>query len=201
MDHRTQAAPQVNSPPQFPGTRTTRSVAENSGAEAAVGQPVTATDSDTLTYTLTDGDRDRFTIDSSGGQIRVREGALLDFESGVSYYVTVTATDPSNTSDSIFVDITITEVNETPEAVDDTGATDEDEAVAIDVLTNDTDPENDDLTVSLRNRPRNGSATVETDGAITYTPNPDYHGADTFTYTVSDGHLSGEAPSRSRSAR
>ena len=200
LDHRTQAAPQVNSPPQFPGARTTRSVAENSGAEATVGQPVTATgsdsdsdsDSDTLTYTLTDGDRDRFTIDSSGGQIRVREGALLDFESGASYYVTVTATDPSTTSDSIFVDITVTNVNEAPEATADTGATDEDEAVAIDVLTNDTDPENDDLTVSLRNRPRNGSAAVEPDGAITYTPDPDYHGADTYTYTVSDGHLSGE---------
>ncbi len=64
--------------------------------------------------------------------------------------------------------------------------------MTIDVLTNDDDPENDDLTVSLLSRPGNGLATIETDNTITYTPNPNYHGADAFSYTLSDGMFSDE---------
>ena len=120
------------------------------------------------------------------------ESAVLNFESGVSYSVTLTAADPSSATDSISVEITVTDVNEAPEAVDDSGGTDEDTAVNIRVLTNDSDPENDDLTVSLRNRPRNGSASIEVDNTVTYTPSPNYHGADTFTYSVSDAGFSDE---------
>ena len=35
-------------------------------------------------------------------------------------------------------------------------------------------------------------ATIETDNTITYTPNPNYHGADAFSYTLSDGMFSDE---------
>ena len=57
-DHRTQAAPPMNYPPEFADTSTTRSVPENSGEGVAVGDAVTATDdnNDRLTYTLTSGD-------------------------------------------------------------------------------------------------------------------------------------------------
>ncbi len=185
--------PPVNYPPVFADARTTSDVAENAGEGDAVGDAVTATDAnnDRLAYTLTGGDVDSFTIDDPTGQIRVADGAALDYEdpSANSYVVTVTATDPSNASDSIAVTITVTDVNERPDAVDDSDATDEDTAVTIDVLANDSDPENDDLTVSLRNQPRHGSATVETANTITYTPKANYHGADSFTYTVSDGSL------------
>ena len=193
-DERVQTPPVVNDPPLFPDTSTARSVPENSGTGAEVGSPVTATDTDRLGYTLTGGDTDRFTIDGPTGQIRVGRDTLLDFESGVSYSVTVTATDPSAATDSISVAITVTNVNEAPAAQPDTSTTDEDRAVTIDVLDNDSDPENDDLTVSLRNRPRNGSATVEADGTITYTPNADNHDDDTFSYRATDiGRLYDEA--------
>ena len=183
--------PPVNYPPVFADASTTRSVPENSGEDVAVGDPVTATDanSDTLTYTLTSGDTDRFTVDDSAGQIWVAQGAALNHEPRISYSVTVTATDPSNESDSILVIITVTDVNEAPEPTDDTATILEDESVTVNVLTNDPDPEGDNLTVSLRNRPRNGSATVEPDGSITYTPNANYHGADSFTYRVFDDAL------------
>ena len=177
-DQRTQAAPPMNYPPEFPDASTTRSVAENSGEGAEVGDVVTATDdnNDRLTYTLDDNDGDLFTIDGNG-QIRVGDGAVLDHEdpNSNSYSVTVTATDPSTASDSIFVDITVTDVNEPPEAVGDSDSTDEDMAVTIDVLSNDDDPDagdpNDTLTVSLRTRPTNGVAEVDAaTNDITYTP-------------------------------
>ncbi len=187
-DDRVEEPPPVNYPPEFPGSTAERSIAENAAEGTPVGDPVSATDAndDTLTYALA---ADPFTIDDDG-QIRVARGAALDYEAGTLYVVTVTATDPSNANAIVFVSISVTDVNEPPEAVDDPRTTDEDEELTIDVIANDRDPENDDLTVSLRNRPRNGSATVETDNTVTYTPNANYHGADSFTYSISDGSLS-----------
>ena len=192
-DHRTQAAPGANQAPEFTAPRSNRDVAENSPVRAPVGAPVTANDPDdaTLSYTLSGPDASFFAIDRSSGQIRVGAGTQLDHEARSSYSVTVTATDPSNASDSIPVDITVTDVNEAPEVMADTATTLEDGSVTVNVLDNADDPDaddpNDTLTVSLRTRPANGVAAIDAaTNDITYTPNANYHGADSFSYTVSD---------------
>ena len=77
--------------------------------------------------------------------------------------------------------------NTAPTPADDTAETDEDTAVVIDVLGNDTDPDGDTLTVSTATA-TNGTVSVNPDGTLTYTPNADYNGPDTITYTVSDGN-------------
>ncbi len=46
------------------------------------------------------------------------------------------------------------------------------------------------LTAELKNGPAHGTAVVNADGSYTYTPDANYHGTDTFTYTVSDGTAS-----------
>ena len=107
--------PQVNRAPVFSaGNSTTRSIDENSASGANVGAVVRATDADrdTLTYTLTGTDAGSFTINSGTGQIMVRAGTTLDYETKASYMVTVTATDPAGDSDSIAVTITVTDVVE-----------------------------------------------------------------------------------------
>ncbi len=76
--------------------------------------------------------------------------------------------------------------NVQPMAADDTAMTDEDTAVTIPVVANDTDPEGGTLSApTIAAAPSHGQAAVQTDGTITYTPAPDYHGPDAFTYTVS----------------
>src|SRR5690606_22875510 len=40
--------------------------------------------------------------------------------------------------------------------------------------------------------PSHGTVVVNADGSYTYTPAADYHGPDTFTYTVSDGSVTVE---------
>ena len=64
--------------------------------------------------------------------------------------------------------------------------------VASDLLGNDTD--DDPLTVTGYGTPQFGTLTPSADGStVTYTPNPGHSGADSFSYTVSDGSHSDTA--------
>ncbi|MCY3655644.1 MAG: fibronectin type III domain-containing protein [Chloroflexi bacterium] len=75
------------------GSELTRDIDENSPAGTAVGDPVTGTPyddgndetDDALTYTLTGAAASTFVIDSSTGQISVKQGATLDYETTTSY--------------------------------------------------------------------------------------------------------------------
>jgi len=86
---------------------------------------------------------------------------------------------------------TVVCMDESATLVDDLITTDEDRSVVVDIYANDSDlptsgtlmisdtPENG--TVNINN---NGTANDPTDDIVTYIPNPDYNGADTFDYTV-----------------
>ena len=82
--------------------------------------------------------------------------------------------------------VTITVANGAPTAQNDAATTAEDTAVTVPVLANDTDPDGDALSVTAVSDPANGTAEI-VEGAVRYTPAPDFNGTDTFTYTVSDG--------------
>jgi VCBS repeat-containing protein len=53
------------------------------------------------------------------------------------------------------------------------------------------DPDGDAMTAQLVSGPTNGTLTFNADGTFTYTPNTNYIGADSFTYTWSDGLTTG----------
>ncbi len=72
-----------------------------------------------------------------------------------------------------------------PVATDDTATTDEDTPVDIDVLANDIDPEGGALTVSDATSP-NGDVVINADGTITFTPDENFNGETTISYTVTD---------------
>jgi hypothetical protein len=78
--------------------------------------------------------------------------------------------------------------NNPPVAVNDTASTQEDTPVTVDVLANDSDPDGDPLSVISNQDPGNGTAVINGDDTITYTPDPGYSGTDSFTYTISDGN-------------
>ncbi len=84
------------------------------------------------------------------------------------------------------VKITVTPVNDPPKAHHDATVTQEDTPVTIDVLANDTDADNELLRITAVSKSAGGSATVNPTGALTYTPNADFYGKDTFMYTVTD---------------
>ncbi len=90
-------------------------------------------------------------------------------------------------TDTATVTITVNAVNDPPDAFDDEDTTLEDTPVTIDVLTNDIDPEADNLTVTVIGVP--GQGAVTSDGkTVAYTPTLNFNGMDIFTYTISDGN-------------
>ena len=63
--------------------------------------------------------------------------------------------------------------------------TNEDTPIDVDVLANDVDPDGDALTVTLASA-ANGTVAI-VGGVVTYTPNANFNGTDTVSYTISDG--------------
>ncbi len=85
--------------------------------------------------------------------------------------------------------ITVTGVNDVPVATADSASTDEDTAVVIDVLDNDSDVDGslDVSSVAVVQQPGNGAVSVDAaTGDITYTPALNFFGSDSFTYVVAD---------------
>ncbi len=83
------------------------------------------------------------------------------------------------------------EPNNSPVAEDDSANVTAGETITIDVLSNDTDEDSDELSITGVTAPALGTAEIK-DGAILYTANSDTEGTDTFNYTISDGN-GGEA--------
>ena len=100
-------------------------------------------------------------------------------------------------SNTASVSINISGNNDAPRTVDDEVTTEEDESIRIKVLDNDEDIDGtmDVTSVALVVMPKNGSVEIQSDGSLIYTPNKDFFGLDTFTYTVKDNEnaLSNEA--------
>ena len=106
-----------NQRPEFGKSTDERSVPENAAAATDVGDAVEAIDQnngDRLTYSISGTDAALFSILQDTGQIKVRQGTLLNRERKSSYRVTVTAEDPNGLRDSLSLTIRVTEVDEPP---------------------------------------------------------------------------------------
>lgn len=140
-------------------------------------------DGDVLTVTVT--------ITSTRGSVVVNPDNSVTYTPEANLYgvdsFTYTLSDGHGGTDTAVVTLTVMPVNDAPVATNDTAMTDEDTAVTLDVLANDTDVDGDALTLESVTQPDNGVVVARVDGTLTYTPTADYHGADSFTYTISDG--------------
>ncbi len=103
---------------------------------------------------------------------------------------TYTITDGTDTATAT---VRVTVDNAPPTALPDSATTPVGTPVVIDALANDSDANGDALVIIDASIPANGSVTLGAGSAVTYTPNPTFEGADTFSYTVSDGTASAVA--------
>jgi VCBS repeat-containing protein len=84
-------------------------------------------------------------------------------------------------------------VNDAPVAASDSATVTEDLATVLAVLGNDAGLGDAPLVVTITVPPQHGSVTVNADGTVRYTPDPNYNGPDRYSYEVHDvdGETSG----------
>ena len=142
-----------------------------------------------------DGDGDTLTVLEASapahGAVRLTDTGTVEYTPEPGYHgsdrFTYVVGDGPGLTAQAAVEVTVLAVNDPPQALDDAVETTEDTPVTIAVLANDSDPDGDALALVEASAPAHGSARLTDAGAVEYTPEPDYHGSDRFTYVVGDG--------------
>ncbi len=145
-------------------------------------------DGDALTVTLVSGPANGFlTLNPDGSFVYSHDGSETSFDSFV-YQID----DGNGGTDTETVSITVTPVNDSPIANDDSFGLNEGSVYignSLDLLGNDSDAEGSPLTVSLVNGPINGSLVLNPDGSFTYSHDGSETVTDSFQYRINDGSL------------
>ena len=164
------------------------------------GDDAISTNEDTaVTYAVlgndSDPEGDSFKVnsatDGASGTVTINPDGTLtytpdsDFNGTDSF--TYTIEDGWGETHSATVTVTVAPVNDAPVADDDAVSTNEDVTVTYAVLGNDGDPEGDSFKVNSATDGASGTVTINPDGTLTYTPDSDFNGTDSFTYTIEDG--------------
>lgn len=154
--------------------------------DAAVTVDVLANDSDP------DGD----VLSVSAASLTSGEGSVAIVSNQVSYtpaanfngtaVVTYTASDTLLTTNGQLT-ITVTAVDDPPAAVADSATTNEDTAITVDVVTNDTDIDSSTLTVSAPQITQGNGTVAIVSNQLKYTPADNFNGPVVISYQVSDG--------------
>ena len=132
---------------------------------------------------------------ANGTVVITGAGSGLTYQPNANYCSATpdTFTYTLNGGSTATVSVTVTCVDDPPTAVNDSATVVEDSAAgAIDVLANDTDPDGGPTTIASASDPANGTV-VLTGGSpgartgLTYQPDANFCGPDTFTYTLNGG--------------
>ena len=182
--------PDANESPTVSLTNLVNNLTEDTDTSTAIKiADIVITDDALGTNHLTLAGADAASFEIVGSELHLKAGTALDFETKASFDVTVQVDDaaiPDTPEDSAAMAISITDANEAPSAVDDNASGNEDTLLVGNVLSNDSDMDDDTLTASLVSGPAHGSLTLNADGSFSYTPDADWNGTDSFTYTAND---------------
>ncbi|WP_133501652.1 beta strand repeat-containing protein [Cognatilysobacter terrigena] len=125
------------------------------------------------------------TLNASTGAIAVAAGTPAG-----TYALTYRLCEQLNPGNCDTATATVDVVAPALAAANDTGTTTQNTAIALTVLANDTmagsAATSTAVSVAIATAPQHGTATVGTNGVVTYTPTTNYSGTDTFTYHICD---------------
>ncbi len=141
----------------------------------------TDVDGDALTYAVGTGPTHGSLVVNADGTYVYTPDA--DYNGADAFTYTVS---DGNTIVTYTISVTVTAVNDAPVGADDSVITAEDTPLTGTVPVA-TDVDGDALNYAVGTEPGHGSLVFNADGSYVYTPNANYFGADSFTYTVSDG--------------
>ncbi len=133
------------------------------------------------------------TVPADQGTVVVNDDGTYTFTPAENFFgdatVTLVTIDNDNATATTTSTVTVGDVNDETVVVADTATINEDNSVDISVLTNDTDVDGNAATLVSATNGTNGTTTVNAaTGVVTYTPNADFSGTDTFTYENSEGN-------------
>jgi len=149
----------------------------------------TDSDGDSVTVLSINTDAEHGTVALTNGKIFYAPDANYNGTDSFTYIIK----DGQGGRDEATVAITVTAVNDAPTLVNDTITVDQgSSANVVSVLDNDSDADADSISITAITDALHGTATL-TAGALTYTPESDYTGSDSFNYTVSDGTVESSA--------
>jgi VCBS repeat-containing protein len=174
-------------------------LAPNSPPDAVNDTPTTAEDTPVTINVLsndTDPNLDLLTVSSvtqgSNGMVTINANTTVTYTPTLNFngtdMFTYTVSDGRGGTDTATVTVTVTPVNDAPDAINDSDTTLEDTPVAILVLSNDSDVDGDTLTLVSVTQAGHGTVVNNGDGTVTYTPNLNFNGTDSFSYMISDGN-------------
>lgn len=170
----------VNDAPEITSTPVTVATEEVEYTYTVVADDI---DGDTLEFSLT-ASPEGMVINSTSGTITWTPANNVD--EGV---VTVEVTDGQETDTQSFT-ITVSGVNDAPVITEETAAITTNEDTQGSITLNATDIDGDTINWSISGLATNGVAAVSGSGTsqvVSYTPNADFNGVDTFTVEISDG--------------
>ena len=147
---------------------------------------------DTLTVTAVNNPTGG-TVDLTAGSVTFTPTANLCLPTPAGFDYTLS---DGAATDTGHVTVNVACVNDPAVAVDDTKTVAEDDpATTIDVLANDTDAENDPINVTGVGAATSGTTSF-TAADVSYQPNPNFCGSDSFSYTVNGGDMATVAGDR-----
>ncbi len=154
-----------------------------------VGQlAATDPDNDSHTFSLIAGPGD-----ADNGSFSIADNKLFtatdfNYDTQSQYTIRVQADDGMGGLFARAFSLQVTHTNSAPTAYNDNASTTANTSFIINVLTNDTDPDMDPLSITAIGHPNFGVATLASDNTISYTPNSNFTGSDIFAYTIGDGN-------------
>ena len=163
-------------------TANDQSVATQEDTPLAVSLTGSDPDGDPLTFTALDGPS-QGSLNGTPPNVTYTPNANYNGSDSFTYK----ANDGTVDSNTATVSVTVNPVNDPPTAADQSVIMNENEAKAI--ILSGSDVDGDSLAYAKDSDPSNGvlSAFDTAAGTVTYTPNTDFSGKDSFTYTVNDG--------------
>ena len=170
----------VNDPPV--AVNDSKTISEDAGASQI---NVLANDTDVDSGTKTVASK----TDGTHGSVAITNGGLdVSYTPNADYCGDDTFTYTLAGDSTATVTVTVECVDDAPNANDDQVTLSEDGNADFDVLANDGDIDGGERAVASKTEPAHGQLRSAAGGTgITYTPNPDYCGSDSFDYTLNGG--------------
>ena len=145
-----------------------------------------ADDQTRVSYSISGGDSTAFDVNATTGEVTFKSAP--DYETKNVYTFTATATDAMSNSSTQDITINISDVDESvpntaPIAIAQSLTMNEN--TSLDIILSATDADDDPLTYSIVTTPAHGSLTGA-EPNLTYIPDTDYIGSDSFTFQAND---------------